>query len=85
VPLLGKYGQISMNADGTFYSCDRFEIVYRVDLIKDFVFETANSPTTQRFLACLIVIVWALHLKKWFLYFYAVKYMCFLAESLFNG
>jgi hypothetical protein len=41
-PLLDRYGQVSRNADGSFYPCDRFEIAYWVDLPVDFVFETAE-------------------------------------------
>jgi len=41
-PLLDKYGYVSMNVDGTFYPCDRFEVVYRVGLPGEFVFETAE-------------------------------------------
>jgi hypothetical protein len=41
-PLLDRYGQVSMNADGTFYPCDRFEITYSVDLPEENVFETAE-------------------------------------------
>jgi len=41
-PLLDKYGHVSMNADDTFYPCDCFEIVYRVGLSGEFVFETAE-------------------------------------------
>jgi hypothetical protein len=41
-PLLDKYGQVSRNADGSFYPCDRFEIAYSVDLSGEFVFETAE-------------------------------------------
>ncbi|MDR0372558.1 MAG: hypothetical protein LBI79_03215 [Nitrososphaerota archaeon] len=41
-PLLDKYGHVSRNADGSFYPCDRFEIVYSVDLSGEFVFETAE-------------------------------------------
>jgi hypothetical protein len=41
-PLLDRYGQVSRNADGSFYPCDRFEIVYWVDLPVEVVFETAE-------------------------------------------
>ena len=42
VPLLDKYGYVSVNADGSFYPCDRFEVAYYVDLPREFVFETAE-------------------------------------------
>ncbi|MDR2203201.1 MAG: hypothetical protein LBE76_02660 [Nitrososphaerota archaeon] len=42
MPLLDKYGCVSVNADGSFYPCDRFEVAYRVDLPGEFVFETVE-------------------------------------------
>ena len=41
-PLLDRYGQVSMNEDGTFYPCDRFEVAYRVDLVEGFIVETVE-------------------------------------------
>ena len=41
-PLLDRYGQVSMNVDGTFYPCDRFEIAYSVDLPEENVFEATE-------------------------------------------
>jgi hypothetical protein len=41
-PLLDRYGQVSRNADGSFYPCDRFEVAYLVDLPVEVVFETAE-------------------------------------------
>jgi len=41
-PLLDRYGQVSMNEDGTFYPCDRFEVAYRVDLVEGFIVETVK-------------------------------------------
>ncbi|MCL2869159.1 MAG: hypothetical protein FWF27_06985 [Candidatus Bathyarchaeota archaeon] len=39
VPLLDKYGYVSVNEDGTFYPCDRFEITYSTDLTSEVDFE----------------------------------------------
>ena len=38
-PLLDRYGRLSVNEDGTFYSCDRFEIAYSVELARDIDFK----------------------------------------------
>jgi hypothetical protein len=39
VPLLDKYGHVSMNEDGTFYPTDRFEITYSTELTSEVDFE----------------------------------------------
>jgi hypothetical protein len=38
-PLLDKYGHVSVNEDGTFYPCDRFEITYSTELTSEVNFE----------------------------------------------
>ena len=38
-PLLDKYGEPAVNEDGTFYPCDRFGIIYNIELVNDVDFE----------------------------------------------
>ena len=38
-PLLDVYGVPSVNEDGTFYPCDRFEIIYSTELTSEVNFE----------------------------------------------
>ncbi|MDR0374049.1 MAG: hypothetical protein LBI79_11005 [Nitrososphaerota archaeon] len=46
-PLLDKYGQPTINADGTFYPNDKFEITYNTETANNIVFEKVEFDYDQ--------------------------------------